>query len=103
MAAAREVEEETGLVVMPSRLLVVEHLARTSTGASGLRFIFDAAPISPGAHLTKQDGEVSDLLWLPPDQAVQRHVSRGRNRLEVALSALSNGTTAYIDDYSTLR
>lgn len=102
-AAAREVVEETGLVVVPSRLLVVEHLARTSTGASGLRFIFDAAPIALTACLTKQEGEVSELLWLPPDQAVQRHVARGRHRLEAALAALSDGRTAYIDGHSTLR
>ncbi|WP_106813854.1 NUDIX domain-containing protein [Microbacterium timonense] len=103
VAAAREVHEETGLLVSPTRLLVVEHLTRTSTGGSGLRFVFDTAPVPVDVSLVKQEGEVAELLWLPPDQAVQRHVPRGRNRLQAALAALSDGKTTYLDGHFDAR
>jgi hypothetical protein len=35
-------------------LLVVEHLTLTSTGTSGIRFIFDADPVTPDVRLVMQ-------------------------------------------------
>jgi hypothetical protein len=83
-------------------LLVVEHLTLTSTGTSGIRFIFDADPVTPDVRLVMQADEVTELLWLPPDEAIKQHVPRGRDRLAAALAAVSNGGTTYIDSFNRL-
>lgn len=101
-AASREVAEETGLTVEPIRLLVVEHLAVSSTGTSGLRFIFDAEPVPSTVELRPQPGEVTALLWLSPAEAVRRHVPHGRRRLATALRACESHITSYIDNATNL-
>lgn len=97
-AAAREVREETGLTVSPSRLLAVEHLPAQGAVTSGLRFVFDADPVEDGVPLTPQPTEVSDLLWLTPDEAIARHTTRGKKRLELAIHAQAVGASVYLDD-----
>lgn len=101
-AAAREVMEETGLKVEPTRLLVVEHLAVSSTGQPGVRFVFDAEPVSSTVRLHPQPEEVCALLWLSPADAVRQHVQRGRRRLSAALGALECPGVTYIDGSGTL-
>ena len=96
-AAEREVEEETGLVIAVTNLLVVEHLPANDAGPSGLRFVFDTKPVQPDPQLIPQPGEVTQLLWLHSDDAIAQHTQRGRRRLALALHAAANVTTHYLD------
>lgn len=101
-AAAREVQEETSLVVTPTRLLALEHLPAGDQGPSGLRFIFDTHSVSNDVPLVPQPDEVSELLWLHPAEAVARHTARGQHRLELALRAKDSSSTYYLDGSRTL-
>ncbi len=96
-AAAREVREETGLVIAPTRLLVVQHLPAGEDGGSGLRFVFDADPVAKDIPVTPQPDEVTELPWLTPAAAVARHTGRGRRRLQLALRAQATSACFYLD------
>ena len=64
-AAAREVREETGLVVSPKEVLAVRHSHGFHRGVSDVFFCVRCEAIDEGAVLTPQAGEIARVAWRP--------------------------------------
>lgn len=60
-AAVREVLEETGLTVEPTRLLGVFHCPHTSEDSYGVNFVYEARPVAGEVTVSEEHPEV---VWL---------------------------------------
>ena len=97
-AGEREVLEETGLRVGVTRLLAVAHRKRSPSRPSGLRFVFDTNTVPDDVMLLPQPGEVNELLWLAPREAIVRHTAPGKSLLRQALAVRESARSpAYLD------
>ena len=99
--AEREVQEEIGLRLKVTRLLVVQHRPAGRHPDTFL-FVFDTNPIDSSTPLVLQDDEISGAFWLEPPEAIARHTEPGRARLAAALQAKATNTTIYLDADRTL-
>jgi 8-oxo-dGTP pyrophosphatase MutT (NUDIX family) len=99
--AEREVQEEIGLALKVTRLLVVHHRP-AGPHPDTILFVFDTDPIDAKTPLTLQADEISGAFWLEPADAIARHTERGRPRLAAALEAKAANTTIYLDANRTL-
>jgi 8-oxo-dGTP diphosphatase len=96
-AAEREVREELGLEVRVTRLLAVQHKPADDHTPERFLFDFDCPRLAATPLLRLQAEEIAEAVWLPEDEAVERHVETGRARLRAAFAARRNGSTAYVD------
>lgn len=83
----REVREETGLEVTPTRLLVVD-----TTSPRGVAFVFGCRVT--GGALRPAPGEIRALRWLEPEH-VGELPYRVRMTLQAALDADAEGAVRY--------
>ncbi|MEO8510574.1 MAG: NUDIX hydrolase [Chloroflexota bacterium] len=83
----REVHEETGLEVTPTRLLVVD-----TTSPRGVAFVFTCRVT--GGDLRPAAGEIRALRWLEPEQ-VGELPYRVRMTVQAALEAETFGGVRY--------
>ncbi len=98
--ARRETREETGLDVTVGRLLVVDHKAVAAWAPAGIHFVFDATAGTALEHLTPvlPADEIADWQLAPPDVALQLLNAPLANRVAIALRALRDGRTSYLED-----
>ena len=81
-AASREVREELGISRRCGRLLVHDRRFEMD------HYIFDGGPAPTDSAMSPDfDGEVGELHWLLPVDAVAAHSARGRARLVAAFAA----------------
>ncbi len=101
--AQREVKEELGITVTPSRLLVVDYLPQRATRPEMTAYIFSV--LEPDLVLFTLDPvEVRDCAWTGPrerDQMLQ-HAPILRRRVESALVAELTGLTSYLESGFTV-
>lgn len=98
-AAAREVEEELGLVVTPGRLLVSDWVPPRETRTEGLMFVFagtlterDAAAIRLPAE------ELRSWRWCDETEVGERTSPLLARRVRAALRAAGTGRTLYLEN-----
>ena len=99
--AEREVQEEIGLALKVTRLLVIHHRP-AGRHPDTILFVFDTDPIDAATPLTLQEDEVSEVHWLSPAEAIARHTEPGQARLAAALEARAANITIYLDADRTL-
>ncbi len=94
---AREIEEELGLTPAVGRLLVVQWVAPLPERPFSLiHFLFDCGTVEDGERIVLQAEELDGYGFFTPEEAaplMPRHLVA---RLEAAVSARVNGTTAYL-------
>jgi 8-oxo-dGTP pyrophosphatase MutT (NUDIX family) len=98
--ARRETREETGIDVTVGRLLVVDHKAVTALAPASIHFVFDATADSALDHLTPvlPEDEIADWQLAPPEAALRLLNAPLANRVAIALQALQDGRTYYLED-----
>ncbi|WP_059007973.1 NUDIX domain-containing protein [Streptomyces specialis] len=65
VACQREVLEETGLHVVPGRVLVLHHVPANGTSAEGINAVFDGGVLDDGTSITLS-AELTSYRWVPP-------------------------------------
>lgn len=67
VACEREVREETGLVVFPTRVLVVDYTPRSEKSGSieGYNFVYDGGTVENGTEITLPDDELDAYQFVP--------------------------------------
>lgn len=98
LACGREVLEETGLVLTPGRLLVVDYVPRNEkTGATeGLNFVFDGGTVPSDAVIVLPEpapGEEPELIghqFVPLDQLSDLAEGYTERRVRAAVAALED-------------
>jgi 8-oxo-dGTP pyrophosphatase MutT (NUDIX family) len=86
-AAARELREETGIVVTPDGLRLIGLLSSFKEGKSDYVAMF-ACEIGPGVAPTP-GGEIADAAWFPIDALPEPTSERTRRRINGFLSGES--------------
>jgi 8-oxo-dGTP pyrophosphatase MutT (NUDIX family) len=99
-AALREAREELGLTISLRSLLVVDWVAPHGPWDDQIAFIFDAGTLddTTASTLYPHDGELSDIRFVPLDEAPTMLRERLANRFLAAVRALEEGSTAYLHD-----
>ncbi|WP_052849879.1 NUDIX domain-containing protein [Streptomyces avicenniae] len=68
IACQREVREETGLDLVPQRVLAVHQMPATDTATEGYNLVFDGGIVPAATTLTLPPHELSGYRWAPvPD------------------------------------
>jgi ADP-ribose pyrophosphatase YjhB (NUDIX family) len=98
-ACAREVREETGLVIDVGPLLVVDWVPARGHWGDLLVFVFDGGVIDAelAVRLTPQDDELDGLALLTLAEASDRLLPSQRRRFRTALDAVDRGTPCYTE------
>jgi 8-oxo-dGTP pyrophosphatase MutT (NUDIX family) len=96
-AAAREVTEELGITVRIGRLLVVDYVTPVGRMPEGVMFVFDGGIIDDTAF-TFPDGEILSAEFCTAAEARERIRPVLAGRLEVALEALAQSSTALCEN-----
>jgi len=95
--ARREAREELGIDIEVGRLLVVHHQVRPNLQM--LSFAFDAGTLDPGVtEFSLDPDEISSVGWFDPDRLPGDLLPWHARRYQVALQALADGSTAYLED-----
>jgi 8-oxo-dGTP diphosphatase len=97
-ACQREVREELGLDVRPSRLLVVDYRPRASgQRTDALRFIFDGGVLTADqiASIRLPPQELSEFSFVPPGELASYLIPVLARRLQACLAA---DGTIYLED-----
>ncbi|HEX2035900.1 MAG TPA: NUDIX hydrolase [Chloroflexota bacterium] len=99
-ACRREVREELGIDVPLRQLLCVEYQPRTARGPASLHFLFDGGVLTEAqvAQLRLPAGELGAWEFVEEGAARRRVGPRVGRRLEVALMALQQRRTIYLED-----
>ena len=96
-ACQREVREELGLDVRPSRLLVVDYRPRAPGQIDALRFIFDGGVLDAGqiASIRLPPQELSEFSFVAPGELASYLIPVLARRLQACLAA---DRTIYLED-----
>ncbi|MFG3339913.1 NUDIX domain-containing protein [Glycomyces sp. NPDC048151] len=93
---AREIEEEIGLRLEVGALLVVDWLTDVGYIAEPLTYyVFDAGVVDDPAAVRPRPGEIEQVGFFAPEQALERIGEFNRARLALAIEARLTGTTVY--------
>ncbi|MBK8075366.1 MAG: NUDIX hydrolase [Kineosporiaceae bacterium] len=97
-ACARELAEEIGLVLAPSRLLVVDWAPHPDEGDK-LLFVFDGGCLTSRdvSNLTLDPGEIAEARFHPPDSLAGLMPDRLVRRLLLALEAVAGDVAVYAE------
>ncbi|MFE4535813.1 NUDIX domain-containing protein [Streptomyces scopuliridis] len=94
VAWRREVARETGLYLSPGRLLVVDYVPATETGAEGFNYLYDGGgTIAPDTEIVLPD-ELLEYAFIAPEALDVHLTAHSARRTRAALAALAAGTTA---------
>jgi 8-oxo-dGTP pyrophosphatase MutT (NUDIX family) len=98
-ACRREVQEEIGLELSISRLLVVDWIPAHGVWSDGLMFIFDGGRLSSDEvrDLRPSDDELIGLRFLSLEQAEARLRPSMARRVYAAVDALSENEPYYLE------
>jgi len=92
VAVVRKVKEELGIFRSCGPLLV--HDRRPGMD----HYIFDGGPAPTEASMAPDyEGEVGQIHWLRPDNAIASHSARGQLRLHAALAAREASSSTVIE------
>ncbi|MCN9239425.1 NUDIX hydrolase [Streptomyces sp. RY43-2] len=99
-AVTRELIEELGYRVAVCRLLVVDWVAPHGPWDDQLAFIFDGGTLDEraAAALRPRDEELSEAVFVAPDEVLRRVGDRMRRRFTAALDAVADGRPRYLRD-----
>jgi 8-oxo-dGTP diphosphatase len=95
--AEREAEEEVGIVVTATALLVVHWIPPDDPRRATFAFVFDCGTLSDRNAVRLQAEELDDFAFLPIDQAASRMAPPGARRLTRAWQARESGHPAYLE------
>jgi 8-oxo-dGTP diphosphatase len=96
-ACAREVHEDLGLELPPTRLLVVDWApADGERPRPFVYFLFDCGTIDADQPIRLQTDELDDYRYVDPDQAERHLASHVAARVPAAVRSRLNGTTIYL-------
>jgi 8-oxo-dGTP diphosphatase len=95
--AEREAEEEVGIVVTATALLVVHWMPPDDPRRATFAFVFDCGTLSDRNAVRLQAEELDDFAFLPIDQAASRMAPPGARRLTRAWQARESGHPAYLE------
>lgn len=102
-ASERETLEELGLSAISGQMLTVEHRAFSSnrpSSVSSLQFVFEAErPIDPDTPLELQAEEITQAVWLEPNEALRQHSELGQARMKAALEAAATRCPTYLESH----
>ncbi|MEV1008492.1 NUDIX hydrolase [Streptomyces sp. NPDC049881] len=87
-ACAREVREETGLDIMPQRVLAVHQMPASGTATEGVNLVFDGGLVPRETALTLPPDELSGYQWCPVADLPDVVAPYMLWRITAALSAL---------------
>jgi 8-oxo-dGTP pyrophosphatase MutT (NUDIX family) len=98
LACEREVREETGLIITPGRLLVVDHVPRNEeTGVTeGLNLVFDLGTVPSGTEIVLPEpvpGEEPELIgyqFVPLHKLSDLAGAHTERRVRAAVAALED-------------
>jgi 8-oxo-dGTP diphosphatase len=98
-AAAREVEEEMGLTVRPGRLLVVDWFPPRPNRTEGVGFIYDGGVLDAAttSKIVTPPEELHGWAWCTVEEVAQRGSELLAREVDIALQALNDGTTPYLE------
>ncbi|MFI6472589.1 NUDIX domain-containing protein [Streptomyces sp. NPDC050516] len=103
-AAIRELSEELRFRPTLRGLLVVDWLAPHGPWDDQLAFVFDGGTLDEAvaAALRPRDEELSEVVFVAPDEVPRRVSDRMRRRFTAALDALATGLPRYLRDGRTV-
>ncbi|WP_327233892.1 NUDIX hydrolase [Streptomyces sp. NBC_01317] len=90
----REVAGETGLDLHPGRLLAVDYVPATETGAEGYNLVYDGGTIASDTKIVLPEHELAGYGFIPPEALDLHLTAHSTRRTRAALEALATGTTA---------
>lgn len=101
-AAIRELSEELRFRPTLRGLLVVDWVAPHGPWDDQLAFVFDGGTLDEAvaASLRPRDEELSEAVFVAPDEVPHRVSDRMRRRFTAALDALATGRPRYLRDGS---
>lgn len=104
-ACVREIQEEIGLDIAPTRLLCVDYSGETKTRTESLNFIFDGGIVSEADRqcIVLPPDELREYRFVTPEEASRLLTRRLRRRVQRCLAVLENGTTAYLDEQESIQ
>ena len=99
-AAAREANEELGLVVSPGRLLVVDWVPPQAGRTEGVMFVFDGGVLDPATtvRIRVPVAELRGWAWCTAAEAGERLSPLLARRVAAAVAAVRAGAAAYLQD-----
>lgn len=99
-AAAREVQEELGLVVTPGRLLVTDWVPPRANRTEGLMMVFDGGLATPEwtDRIQLPVAELRSWAWCAAQRAGERLSPLLARRVAAAVRARDEGTTVFLED-----
>jgi 8-oxo-dGTP pyrophosphatase MutT (NUDIX family) len=99
-ACVREIKEELGLEIYPTRLLCLDYVGRHGSVPEGVMFIFDGGTIGSSEILSivLEEGELSDARFMSKPESLDRVSEALRARLEMSYLALQDSTILYLED-----
>ncbi|GAA1935017.1 NUDIX hydrolase [Streptomyces sodiiphilus] len=107
IACQREILEETGLKVVPERLLAVHYMPAAPPVREGFNFVFDAGILPDDTAITLPEDELASYGWAAPDELPGLVAPYTGWRITSALNALAGGPVRELvghppDDWHTL-
>ncbi|WP_100447263.1 NUDIX domain-containing protein [Glycomyces xiaoerkulensis] len=102
--AVREIKEELGLVVKPSRLVAVDYVLPSGSGrerrTEGLIFVFDGGRLTTEQtdRIALDQAELASWSWCTVTEVHERMRPLVARRIEAALGAIVSGTTLYMEN-----
>lgn len=97
-ACAREVREETGLVVQPGQVLCVHFMPAQGDAAEGYNLVFDCGTVDRSTPIVLPPEELASFRWLDPaaDDVLAPYQAQ---RVRASLDGLSTGTTQFLEGH----
>ncbi|MCU4750252.1 NUDIX domain-containing protein [Streptomyces sp. G-5] len=98
-ACAREVLEETGLTVVPRRVLAVHYMPARSGSAEGYNVVFDCGTVDRSTPITLPPDELVGYRWLSPDRFDDVLAPYQALRVRASVEALSTGRVLFLEGH----
>lgn len=99
VACVREIKEELGIDIVPTRLLCLDYVGVYGSAPEGVMFIFDGGKISQSkiASIVLQESELTDARFMSMGDSLDRVSAVLRARLEMSYFALRDSSIYYLE------
>ena len=103
-ACRREVREELGIELVSGSLLCVDYCSSQPGYVESLMFLFDGGVLDQQiiGQIRLDREELSDLTWVPAQQAIEMLGGRVARRLDAVLPLVGTGSCVYLEDQSSV-